>query len=133
MNMTKFNRKKYKRFSFKRIYKSFNYAFCGIKSAFITESSMIVHLFGAIFVLLCGFYFNISIIEWLFLILCIGLIFITELINTSIEYTVDLISDKYSSLAKGAKDSASASVLFSAILSSIIGLIIFVPKILELF
>ena len=64
-------------------------------------------------------------------LLLIGLVIMAEFINTAIEYVVDLASPKIHPLAKAAKDTASAGVLMMAIISAIIGLIIFLPKLIS--
>ena len=70
--------------------------------------------------------------EWLVLTLIIGLVIATELINTSIEATIDLVTKEVHPLAKVAKDTAAAAVLIFGITALIIGLIIFVPKFIGL-
>ena len=116
----------------KRI-KSFGYALQGIWKTFATERNMQIHLVIAILVVICGFIFNISRIEWLFCLLCFGLVFGAELINSAIENIVDLVSPERNELAKNAKDMAAGAVLVCAIFSAIIGLIIFVPKVFSYF
>ncbi|MBC7653927.1 MAG: diacylglycerol kinase family protein, partial [Oligoflexus sp.] len=74
----------------------------------------------------------ISAIEWLAVILVIGLVFITEIINTSIENIADFISPERHPKIKVIKDLAAAAVILSAIVSVIIGLLIFLPKLLAL-
>ena len=64
--------------------------------------------------------------------MCIGIIMATELINTSIEATIDLISPEYNLLAKIAKDTASAAVFVFSVVAATGGLIIFIPKIISL-
>ena len=80
-----------------------------------------------------GFYFKINTVEWLVILLVLGVILSLELINTALESVVDLVTDKYHPLAKKAKDTVSAAVLVFAVASVIIGLIIFIPKIILLF
>jgi diacylglycerol kinase len=111
----------------KRI-KSFGYAFRGIKTVFATEANMKIHLVIAILVVICGFFFRISVTEWLLCLLCFGLVLSLEMINTAIEKTIDLVSPEYHSLAEKAKDAAAGAVLISAIIAAIVGLIIFIPK-----
>lgn len=60
---------------------------------------------------------------------CIGLVISLELINTAIERVVDLVTSEYHPLAKEAKDIAAGAVFVAAILSIVIGGIIFIPKI----
>lgn len=111
----------------KRI-KSFVYAFRGIGKAFTSEPNMWIHLIITLLVIICGFLFKISLTEWMFCFLCFGLVFGAELINSSIESTVDLISPEYHPLAEKAKDMAAGGVLVCAIFAAITGLIIFIPK-----
>ena len=80
-----------------------------------------------------GFIFKINKYEWAILVLTIGLVISCELVNTAIEAVVDLVTEEYHPLAKVAKDTAAAAVLIFAFVAVIVGLIIFVPKILLLF
>jgi diacylglycerol kinase (ATP) len=80
--------------------------------------------------ILLGFIFKISHTEWIGV--CIALVLSLELINTSIEKTIDLLHPDFNERAGEIKDMAAAAVLVAAIISVIIGLIIFIPKILEL-
>lgn len=114
----------------KRLINSFKYAINGFKITLKNEQNMTVHLIITIIVLLAGILFKINYIEWLILFLVIGLVIATELINTSIEATIDLISPKTHPLAKIAKDTAAAAVLVFALVAIIIGLLIFLPKVL---
>ena len=109
---------------------SFKYAFSGIKQAYFGEQNLRIHIFMAILVIICGFLFHISYLEWLSCLILIALVLMAEMFNTAIEYVVDLASPEIHPLAKAAKDVASAGVLMMAIISAIIGLIIFLPKII---
>lgn len=119
-----------KKFSWKRLVNSFKYAFTGIKTAYLGEQNLRIHTVMAILVIICGFLFKISYMEWLICLVLIALVLMAEFFNTSIEYVVDLTSPGINDLAKAAKDVASAGVLVMAIISAVIGLIIFVPKII---
>lgn len=55
-----------------------------------------------------------------------------ELVNTAIESVVDLVTTERKPLAKTAKDTAAGAVLVAAIMAAIVGLIIFVPRIVSL-
>lgn len=123
--------KKEKKFSRKRLIDSFRYAFYGVKEAYQGEQNLRIHIGFAIAVIVCGFFFQISYIEWLICLALIGLVLMAEFFNTAIEYVVDLVSPDIHPLAKLAKDTASAGVLMMAIISAIIGLIIFVPAFIE--
>ena len=113
-------------------YKSFGYAISGIIQCIQKERNIKIHLVFMFLVIICGFLFRLSITEWLVCILLFGLVISLELVNTAIEAVVDLCTQEYHPLAKIAKDTAAGAVLISAIASVVIGLIIFVPKILSL-
>nr|MBC7613131.1 diacylglycerol kinase family protein [Pseudopedobacter sp.] len=121
-----------KKFSLLDRIKSFSYAFNGLKILFKEEHNARVHLFIAILAILAGLILKISAIEWVAVILVIGLVFITEIINTSIENIADFISTERHPKIKVIKDLAAAAVILSAIVSVIIGLLIFLPKLLAL-
>lgn len=113
-------------------YKSLGYAISGIIQCIQKERNIKIHLVFMFLVIICGFLFQLSITEWLVCILLFGLVISLELVNTAIEAVVDLCTQEYHPLAKKAKDTAAGAVLISAIASVVIGLIIFVPKILSL-
>lgn len=115
-----------------RLVKSFTYAFDGLKYAFKYEQNILVHTLATILVIIAGIFFKISLTEWLVLALIIGLVIATELINTSIEATIDLVTKDVHPLAKIAKDTAAAAVLVFGLTAIVIGCIIFLPKILVL-
>ena len=116
----------------KKFLTSFVFAAKGIKSVFSSETNMKVHAAISVFVILMGFVFEISTVEWLACILCIGLVFTVEIFNTSIETLVDLISPQKNMLAGKTKDIAAGAVLVAAIMSVVVGIIIFLPKLLNL-
>jgi diacylglycerol kinase (ATP) len=111
----------------KRI-RSFGYAGRGIGLVFGSEPNMKIHLIFAILVIICGFIFSISLLEWMFCLLSFGLVIGAEMINTAIENLVNLVSPDHHVLAGKVKDIAAGAVLICAIISAIIGLLIFVPK-----
>lgn len=111
---------------------SFKFAFNGIISAFKSQFNLKIHFIASIIAILTGFYLEISYYEWAIIILVIGMVISAELINTSIESIVDLISPQYHESAKMAKDTSAGAVLIMAIVAFFVGFIIFVPKILTL-
>ena len=115
----------------KRLTNSFKYAFYGILQSYKREQNLKIHTIVAFLVIIFGFVFKISYVEWLVCLVLIGLVLMAEFFNTSIENVVDLASPDIHPLAKSAKDTAAAGVLMMAIISSIVGLIIFVPKIIS--
>ena len=112
----------------KRI-QSFGYAFRGIRTVFLSETNMKIHIFISVLVVISGVVFNISLAEWIFCLLCIAIVTGAEMMNTAIENVVDLASPEQHPLAGKAKDIAAGAVLLCAIISVIIGLIIFIPKV----
>ena len=84
---------------------------------------------GAVFVaaVALGFFFSITKIEWMMLVLASGLVFATEAINTAIEIDMDLTSPEFHPYARDTKDVAAGAVLIAAITALVIGVLIFVP------
>lgn len=117
----------------KKLLKNFKYAFEGIFTGIKEEQNMKVHIVIMILVIIFGIMLKISTIEWIICIVLFGLVISMELINTAIENTVDLVTKEKNEQAKIAKDVAAGAVLVSAIASAIIGLIIFVPKVISIF
>lgn len=113
----------------KKLRNSFKYAFEGIKEAWKTEQNLKIHFVIMTLVIIAGFMFEISVIEWIVCLLLFAIVISLELINTAIETTVDIAMPDINEKAKYAKDIAAGAVLFSAIISVIVGLIIFLPKI----
>jgi len=81
-------------------------------------------------VVIFGFYFQISSFEWVAVVFAIGFVVISEVFNTAIEIDIDLTSPQYHPYARDTKDVAAGAVLLSIIVSAIVGLIVFLPKIL---
>ena len=127
------SRDKLKEKGFKRLIKSFKYAVDGLVYAFKFEQNIVVHCLATVAVIIFGIFLKLSYIEWIVVFLIIGLVIATELINTSIEATIDLITDKKHPLAKVAKDTSAAAVMVFALIAVILGFMIFIPKIIALF
>lgn len=116
----------------RKFIRGFGYAFNGIWHAAATQLNFKVHLVAAVVAVLGGWALHISPDEWLWIILCIGLVLAAELFNTAIEFLTDLVSPEYNKKAGLVKDMSAGAVLVIAICALIIGLIIFVPKLLVL-
>ncbi|MDE3839650.1 diacylglycerol kinase [Bacillus methanolicus] len=119
------------KFFFSSLLRSFVFAYEGIVSAIKNERNLKIHLVIAVGVIIAGFIFSLSALEWVAVIVAIGGMLSLELLNTAIERIVDLVTDDFHPLAKQAKDAAAGAVLIYAVMSAIIGLIVFVPKILN--
>lgn len=115
----------------KKLINSFKYAFQGIITSFKTERNMKIHVFIMLLVIIFGFVVNLNPVEWMIIITMIVIVISAELFNTSIETVVDMISPEKNEKAKVAKDVAAGAVLVLSIGSVIIGLIIFLPKIMK--
>ena len=110
----------------KRQFRSFKNAFKGIIAAFTTESHMRFHFVAAFFVLLFAYISRMDFASWAILILTIGVVFATELINTAIENTCDLYSTEQNPLIGKIKDIAAGAVLFASFAAVGVALFTFV-------
>lgn len=119
-----------KNFSWKKRLKSFTYAFAGVKLLLKEEHNALIHLAAAIGVVVLGFAFEISNIEWVAIVLAIGAVFSAELFNTAIEHICNYISPMNNIVIKKTKDLAAAGVLLVAVAALVVGLLIFIPKII---
>ncbi len=113
----------------RRLIDSFNYAIDGIIYGLKSQRNMQIHFIVAILVLIASLFFDLTRIEILILFLTISVVIVAEMINTSIEATIDLITDKYHVLAKIAKNVAAGAVLIAAINSIIVAYLIFFNRI----
>lgn len=121
-----------KKFSFPERIKSFGNAFRGIFFAFKTQHNIWIHSLAIVVVVIAGFIFKLNLLEWGLVVFAIGLVLVSEMINTAIEWLVDLVSPEYQEKAGLIKDVAAGAVLIAVIISVIIGAIVFLPKIIEL-
>lgn len=117
-------------FSPKKRIKSFAYAWKGILLLIKSEHNAWIHLVCAILVICAAIYFDINRMEWIAVIVCIGLVLAAEAINTAIESLVDLVSPEENPIAGKVKDLAAGAVLICAISAAIIGLLVFIPYII---
>ena len=122
-----------KRFSIVARAKSFKHAFRGIGIIFKTQHNAWIHTVVGILVIVLGFIFCINEAEWGLLILSMAAVIAAEGFNTAIEIDIDLTSPEYHPYARDTKDIAAGAVLLTVIGAIIVGLIIFLPKILSFF
>lgn len=116
----------------KSLINSFKYACMGIKSAIKSERNMKIHVLATLIVTALGFILGLDPLEWVACIFSIVIVISSEMLNTAIETVVDLVSPNINPLAKKAKDIAAGSVLVMAIGAFLVGLIIFIPKIINI-
>lgn len=103
-----------------------------IRKFFDREQNLLVHITATIFVTILGLIFKLSVLEWLLIYAMVAFVITSELLNSSIELVVDLYTNKFHPLAMVAKDVAAGAVLVSALTALMVGLYIFVPKLLPL-
>lgn len=112
----------------KSLVNAMRYALNGIIHAFKTERNLRIDYIIGTLVLLCSLFFDFSKTEMICLILTIGFVIFSEMINTTVEYIVDLITDEYNENAKAAKDIAAGGVFISGGISVIVAYFLFVDK-----
>ncbi len=113
--------------------KSFRYAFQGVNSALKNEPNFRIHIITACAALLAGLILKLNTLEWLFLTFTIFYVLTMELLNTVLEAVVNIANPQINPFAKIAKDVSAACVLLAAFMSIIVGLALFLPKIVSLF
>lgn len=116
----------------RKLFKSFGYALDGLYLAVKLDQNVRFHLVSSIFVLILSFVLEISTGEFLFILLAIFFVLISEMVNTAIEEMTNLIIKEHHESAKIAKDVAAGAVLLSAVFAVIVASIILVPKIIVL-
>jgi diacylglycerol kinase len=120
------------KFSLKSRFRSFRFALNGLLLLLKNEHNSRIHLLAAIIVIVLGVIMKLDHYEWSLLVIVIGAVFLTELLNSSIESLADLIDPEWNELMMRAKDYGAAAVLISAIVAIVVGGLIFIPKFLDL-
>lgn len=118
-----------RKFSLKQQLNSFKHAFNGLIFLVRNEHNSRIHLTIASLVVILSFYFKINAMEWIAVVFSIGFVFSAELINTSVEKLADFVCKEKNDNIKIIKDLAAAYVFVSALTAFIIGVVVFVPKI----
>ena len=116
-------------FSFKKVLRSFRFAFRGVGVLFREEHNAWVHLFATVLVITAGFIFKISLTEWALVAFAIGLVFAAEILKSALERVCDIVQPEQDKRIGDIKDLCAAGVLLCALAAAAIGLIIFLPKI----
>ena len=120
-------------YDFKKQMRSFKFAWKGIMTCAGHEQNITFHLLTALVVVMAGIFFGITRAVGLAVIICIGIVITAELFNSAIERLVDMVSPQWQSIAGEVKDIAAGAVLVTAIAAAIVGLIVFVPYLLNIF
>jgi len=113
-----------------RFYKSLLYSLNGLKYLIKNEVNFNIHILAAILVIIAGIYFKLQTWEWCVITIAIGSVMTAEGLNTSIEILTDLVTKEHHPLAEKTKDTAAGAVLITTIMAIILGIIIFLPKLL---
>ena len=103
---------------------AFGYAFAGLSTAWRSERNLRIHAAIALAVVILGTVLRLRPLAWGLLVFAIGLVLVTELLNSAIEAVVDLVSPHDDPLAKRAKDVAAAAVLVAALTAAAIGALV---------
>lgn len=120
------------KFSWKARGRSFRYAWSGIRALVSGEHNARIHLCVAAGVIIAGFLFSLQAWEWVAVILCIGGVLMAEGFNSAIEALADKTCSRPDPLIKRAKDIAAGAVLLFVMAAVVVGLIVFLPKFIEL-
>ena len=109
--------------------KSFSHAVRGIAISLFGERNMRIHFAAVILVAFAGYYYEISSLEWLALLLCISMVIGLELVNSSIERICDFVESDLNSKIRDIKDISAGAVLWVSFVSVVVAAIVFIPKI----
>lgn len=117
-------------FSISKRLKSFKYAFSGIRRFFWSEHNARIHLLATLLVITASIFFKVSFLEGAILALTIALVWVAEIFNTCLEKAMDFISTERHDQIKFIKDLAAGAVLLASVCAVIVGLFIFIPKLI---
>lgn len=106
---------------------SFRHAFNGLWYVVRTQKNAWIHVFATVVVVLLGLWLALPARDWPMLALTIAMVWMAEVLNTSIEAVVDLASPVHHPLAKVGKDVGAAAVLIAAATAVVVGLLIMGP------
>lgn len=116
-----------------RLIKSFGYALKGLIKTFREEQNLRVQTAASLLVIFLGAYFKITVLEWSFLVLVMGLVLVAEITNSAVERITDVLKPRLNGYVKEIKDIMAAGVLLSSLAAVIIGAIIFWPHLYTFF
>lgn len=107
----------------------FSYAINGLKEVVKSERNFRLHLLSTILVTIMGLLYKISYLEWIAVVIVVGMVITAEILNTAIEEIINYVQPDIHPAAKKIKDLAAAGVFMTAITALIVGIIIFIPKV----
>ena len=112
--------------------RSFRFAANGLRVLLRNEHNARIHILAALLSLAAGILLGLSSGDMLLIVFAIGLVFVTELLNTAVEYVCDWLSPEYNEKVKAIKDLCAAAVLVSALVAAVIGAVLFGTRIYQL-
>ena len=110
---------------------SIRYALQGVRWLVVTQPNTWIHALASLLVILAGWHFQVTMLEWALLALAIGGVWTAEALNTAVEWAVDLCSPGYHPLAGKAKDVAAGAVLLASLTAIAVGLLVFCPRLMS--
>ncbi|MFZ4456655.1 MAG: diacylglycerol kinase family protein [Bacteroidales bacterium] len=119
------------KFSWKKRAKSFSYAGRGIALMIRNEHNAWIHLMVFALVIFAGLFFQISAAEWIYIAIVAAMVLLSEAFNTAFEYLCNHTSPEQNETIGKVKDIAAGAVLIAAIAAAIVGLLIFVPYLID--
>ncbi len=118
---------------FKKRINSFGFAFNGIWHSFKSEAHLKIHFLTALLVVVCGFYFGATPVEWTILLICCGFVIALELFNSALEKLCDLVTTEHNPKIKYVKDVMAGAVLIASVTAALVGILIFYPYLKRFF
>lgn len=112
--------------------KSFVNAYAGMSYCVRTQRNLRIHLSITVLVLAASVLLRVSLPEVAVLVFCIMVVIVAEMLNTALECSIDLITSDYHPLAKLSKDISAGAVLVASLGASVVGAIIFLPRLWQL-
>jgi len=116
-----------------RLNKSFRHAFRGFRLLFFSEQSFRLQVLAAALILLLSSWLKISIFEWLIVTFLIGCVLTLEIFNSILERIVDTFKPRIHPVVRDIKDMTAAAVFVFSLVAAIVGVVIFLPRLIALF
>jgi len=105
--------------------KSIGYALKGIGTLLSTQAHARLHLAATLLVVAAGLFVRLRVWEWIAILLCIGMVWLAEALNTALEFLADEVSLDHRERIGKAKDVAAGGVLITAIVALVVGALVF--------
>ncbi len=113
--------------NFRQFRQSMTHALRGVRVVFLSEQSFRLQIFFALVVIALGFRFRITAMEWIVLLLLLGMVLSLELVNSVFERIVDTFKPRIHPIVRDIKDLMAAAVLVMSVFAFFVGMIIFWP------